>query len=173
MLAPVEPKGAVGGPVRRPARLHRRDVLVGGIAAVSAAAIALGGVAASGNWPGSTHRPVATASAQQARLEPVVASPAPQAAGLVRMTGTGEVTMTIRIRGLAAARPGHFYYAWLLDAATNKMLPVGVVDPAGASTFGLSGDLVKHYSAVDISLQADDGDPAHSTVSVLRATYGA
>ena len=81
--------------------------------------------------------------------------------------------MTIRISGLAAAGPGHFYYAWLLDPTTNKMLPVGVVDPAGSSTFDLGGDLVKRYTAVDISLQADDGDPAHSPVSVLRATYGA
>ena len=71
------------------------------------------------------------------------------------------------------AAAGHFYYAWLLDPTTNKMLPVGVVDPSGASTFDLGGDLVKRYSAVDISLQADNGDPAHSPVSVLRATYAA
>ncbi len=81
--------------------------------------------------------------------------------------------MTIHVTGLPPAAAGHFYYAWLLDPSTNKMLPVGVVDATGSSTFDLGGDLVKRYTAVDISLQADDGDPQHSPVSVLRASYGA
>jgi hypothetical protein len=157
-------------------KTYRRDVLVGLTAAVVAAAIALGGVALTGGRLGHASAPPA-AAAQHARLMPVVAAsggaPAPSAAGVVSMSGSGEVVMTIHVTGLPAAGAGHFYYAWLLDPSTNKMLPVGVVDAAGSSTFDLGGDLVKRYTAVDISLQADDGDPQHSPVSVLRASYGA
>jgi hypothetical protein len=157
-------------------RTGRRDLLVGLAAAVVAVAIALGGVALTGGRFGPASGPRATA-AQHARLVPVVAAsgsaPAPSAAGVVSMSGSGEVVMKIRVTGLPSAAAGHFYYAWLLDPSTNKMLPVGVVDAGGTSTFDLGADLVKRYTAVDISLQADDGDPQHSPVSVLRASYGA
>ena len=83
----------------------------------------------------------------------------------------GRTDMTIGTSGLPIAAAGHFYYAWLLDPTTNKMLPLGVVASDAPSTFEVASSLVQRYSAVDISLQADDGDPAHSPVSVLRATY--
>jgi hypothetical protein len=179
---PVRPESVddPGVPVELPPltvrRTARRDLLVGLTAAVVAAAIALGGVALTAGRLGPAAGPRATA-AQQARLVPVVAAsgsaPAPRAAGVVRMSGSGEVVMTIHVTGLPVAAAGHFYYAWLLDPSTNKMLPVGVVDAAGSSTFDLGADLVKRYTAVDISLQADDGDPQHSPVSVLRASYAA
>ncbi len=157
-------------------RPRGRDLLIGLTAAAVAAAIALGAVALSGGRLGSGSGQRATAT-QQARLVPVVAASgsaaAPSAAGVVRMSGSGEVVMTIHVTGLPKAAAGHFYYAWLLDPSTNKMLPVGVVDARGSSTFDLGADLVKRYTAVDISLQADDGDPQHSPVSVLRASYGA
>ncbi len=90
------------------------------------------------------------------------------------MTGpAGRTDMTIRTSGLPRAASGHFYYAWLLDPKTNKMLPLGVVAVDAASTFEVENALVGRYSAIDISLQADDGNPAHSPVSVLRATYAA
>ena len=98
----------------------------------------------------------------------------PGASGVVQMTGpTGRTDMTIRTTGLPQAASGHFYYAWLLDPVTNKMLPLGVVAADAASTFEVDSRLVDGYSAIDISLQADDGNPAHSPVSVLRATYAA
>ena len=39
------------------------------------------------------------------------------------------------------------------------------------ATFDLDDALVTSYSAVDVSLETDDGDPAHSVTSVLRGTY--
>ena len=60
---------------------------------------------------------------------------------------------------------------WLLDPATNKMLPLGLVAPGGTATFRIDAGLVADYHAVDISLEADDGDPAHSVTSVLRGAY--
>ena len=79
--------------------------------------------------------------------------------------------MTVRTTGLPTASDGDFYYVWLLDPATNKMLPLGLVAPGGTATFRIDADLVAAYSAVDVSLEADDGDPEHSVTSVLRGAY--
>jgi Anti-sigma-K factor rskA len=152
----------------------RRGVLTGLVAAAVVVALALGGLAVSDRWPFSTASP--STAARQAVLAPVPGAsggvPVASASGVVRMTGPGARTdMTIRTNGLPPAGRGQFYYAWLLDPKTDKMLPLGVVAADASSTFELPSDLVGRYSAVDISLQADDGNPVHSPVSVLRATY--
>jgi hypothetical protein len=163
-------------PLSRPAsRQPAPRVVLAAVAAAVVVALALGGIAVTGHWPGgNAARP--TAAARQAALAPVPSATgtatAPGASGVVRMTGPGDRTdMTIRTTGLPEPVTGHFYYAWLLDPTTNKMLPLGVVDADAPASFEVSSNLVGRYSAVDISLQADDGDPAHSPVSVLRATY--
>jgi hypothetical protein len=100
-------------------------------------------------------------------------------------TASGEVTMAdepaseavprtrmqITTSGLAPAGPGRFYYAWLFDPQTNKMLPLGLGSAGSANQFEVSDEIVARYHAVDISLQVDNGDPRHSATSVLRATY--
>ncbi len=92
--------------------------------------------------------------------------------GSVRMVERGGRTrVTLTVRDLPQAESGEFYYAWLLDPASNKMLALGLVDPGGGATFEVDDRLVAAYSAVDVSLEADDGDPAHSVTSVLRGTY--
>lgn len=79
--------------------------------------------------------------------------------------------MTISTKGLPDAGSGRFYYAWLLDPQTQKMLPLGVVSSRNAMHFEVPTGLVERYHAVDISLQADNGNPGHSATSVLRALY--
>ena len=100
--------------------------------------------------------------------------------GTVTGDGSGQVTMRTPggehlhddpHHGLGPAGPGHFYYAWLLDPGTNKMLPLGQVGADGRATFEVDSKLVGSYHAVDVSLQADNGDPGHSDTSVLRAQY--
>jgi hypothetical protein len=41
----------------------------------------------------------------------------------------------------------------------------------GSASFDLDDALVASYSAVDVSLETNDGDPAHSATSVLRGSY--
>jgi anti-sigma-K factor RskA/putative zinc finger protein len=152
----------------------QRGVLTGLVAAAVVVALAIGGLAASDRWPFSSRNP--SVAGRQAVLAPVPGAsgdvPVASASGVVRMTGPGARTdMTIRTSGLPPAARGQFYYAWLLDPKTNKMLPLGVVAADSSATFEVQSDLVGRYSAVDISLQADDGNPVHSPVSVLRATY--
>jgi hypothetical protein len=49
----------------------------------------------------------------------------------------------------------------------------GQVTPGRPASFEVSESLVTAYSAIDISLESDDGDPGHSVTSVLRASYAA
>lgn len=93
--------------------------------------------------------------------------------GQVQMADTsGDVVeMTIDTEDLPTLPAGEFYYAWLLDPETNKMLPLGQIGPGGMAKFELPVTLISKYSAIDISLEYDDGDPEHSITSVLRAAY--
>ena len=87
----------------------------------------------------------------------------------VRTIGTTQ-QMDVATTGLPPAPANHYYEVWLLQPATNKMLPVGVLSPAGSSTYAVAGSIMAQYSAVDISLQANDGSTAHSSMSVLRGS---
>ena len=91
------------------------------------------------------------------------------ATGVVIVRSIGSTRqMHIRIDGLGPAAPNHFYEVWLLRPATNKMLPVGILPPSGAASFEISASLMSQYSAIDVSLQINDGDATHSSQSVLR-----
>ena len=59
----------------------------------------------------------------------------------------------------------------VLDPATQKMLPLGVVGPSGTASFTLPASLLGRYGTVDVSLEKDDGDPGHSVRSVLQGSY--
>ena len=98
---------------------------------------------------------------------------APAAAhGTVAMVSLGPTArrITINISSLPPAGRGHFYEAWLLQPASGKMLPVGILlTPGSPVSYRLPATLTLGYSYVDISRQANDGDPVHSADSVLRA----
>jgi hypothetical protein len=94
------------------------------------------------------------------------------AGGTVSMTPTKAAQdMQVSTINLAAPPTGSFYEVWLFNPATGKMLPVGVLSTTGASHYQLADDLVASYTKVDVSLQQDNGNPAHSNTSVLRASY--
>lgn len=172
--SPVQPDDElVLPPVPDVARLRRQRrrawVAKGLVAATAAAVVWSGGYLVGGR---DDRDPVATPSPGPARsvvLTPVEGS----ASGRVTMSdeGTAAAVMRIETDDLRPARPGQFYYAWLLDPVTNKMLPLGQVGPGGTASFEVSQALLAAYSAVDVSLETDDGDPGHSPRSVLRAVY--
>lgn len=105
--------------------------------------------------------------AQVVTLEPVEGT----SHGEVRLErdATGTL-MTILAPDLPGTDSSHCYQAWLLDPATDKMLPLGPVS-GESTTFRVDEALVSAYGAVDVSLESDDGDPEHSVTSVLRGTY--
>jgi hypothetical protein len=151
---------------RRP-RHHRRTGHRRRLAAVAAAVIVVAGAIAAGlGLSGSGPAQVARAA-----LHPLQA-PA-QASGQVTVTAAaGARDVEISTAGLPTPGPGHYYEVWLLDPATLKMMPMGDLPPSGQARFSVAAGLTAGYSAVDISLQANNGDPAHSKVSVLRGTLG-
>ncbi len=178
-LGPLAP---TGGPPTAPLpdlaglpRHRRRTRVTWGLAAAAvAAAVWAGGYVVGGATGDRAEVAVPTPSVSptgntvSAVLRPVEGS----AGGTVSMTegGTAAV-MRIEADDLPTLRAGQFYYAWLLDPATNKMLPLGQVGPGGTASFEVTPALLAAYSAVDVSLETDDGDPGHSPHSVLRAVY--
>ena len=166
MPAPAsEPAGADDlPPLARPRR--RRPRWQQGLAAAAAAVAVVAVVLIGLDRGAGPERPAVPV--QTARLAPVTGD----GSGQVTMRTPGSSTyMTISTTGLGPAGPGHFYYAWLLDPGTNKMLPLGQVGADGRATFEVDSKLVGSYHAVDVSLQSDNGNPGHSDTSVLRAQY--
>jgi hypothetical protein len=83
----------------------------------------------------------------------------------------GDRRMTVTTDHLPALRPGQYYEVWLLDPNAGTVFPVGVLPPDGEARFTLPASVVGRYQAIDVSLEADDGDPAHSKHSLLRGRY--
>jgi anti-sigma-K factor RskA len=91
----------------------------------------------------------------------------------------GRATLTIsgasaelRGAGLRPSGPHDYYEAWLADAR-GRMVSMGTFrvarDGRVDAHMPVAVDLHR-YRVVDVSLEPDDGNPAHSTRSVLRAT---
>lgn len=163
--APVVPPTQPAAPVPRPPRRGRRIVLGVAAAVLVATGAGIAGVLLEGEVdpPPAPSQPVA-----EAQLDGVGAY---TGRGRVTMTGTEVATMTVETTDLPPPRDGSYYYVWLLDPETNKMLPIGQVQADGSTTFHLPLSLLRNYSAIDVSLEADNGDPGHSVTSVLRADY--
>jgi len=145
-----------------PRRRRRWAVVVTAAAAV----VALGALGAA-VVPGDRSRgqPVVARGSLQSLQAPSSAT------GTVTVLADGATRhMIVRTRGLSSPSSQKFYEVWLLDPATQKMLPVGVLPPSGNGDYEVTTGLMAGYSAVDVSLQADDGNPAHSHLSVLRAS---
>ncbi len=105
----------------------------------------------------------------RATLHPLDA-PAAASGNITVTASSGGRLMVVRTHGLPAPGGQHFYEVWLLDPVTLKMLPMGALPPSGQASYGVATSLMAGYAAVDISLQADNGNPAHSAVSVLRGS---
>lgn len=76
----------------------------------------------------------------------------------------------VEVSGLDPSGPGRFYELWLLDE-DGRMIAIGAfqVGPDGRAEVEVPIPVApSRYRYFDISLQQDDGDPAHSGVSVLR-----
>ena len=100
---------------------------------------------------------------------PLVAIGTTAASGeVVVAAGPGQRSLVVDTSGLPAA--DGFYEVWLLDLERDRMVALGVLDDSGRGRLTVpEGVEVGDYPEVDVSLEPDDGDPAHSGDSVLRA----
>ncbi|MFZ1062407.1 MAG: anti-sigma factor [Acidimicrobiales bacterium] len=113
------------------------------------------------------HRSATPPLSAVATLHHLAAPASASGAVTVRLIGQTE-HMNVTTAGLPTVSNNEFYEVWLLQPATNKMLAVGLLSPSGKGTFSVAAPIMAQYSSVDISLQSNDGDPAHSKTSVLR-----
>ena len=93
---------------------------------------------------------------------------APGASGEARLDGDVRLTVT----GLRPSRPDEYYELWLLNSPQD-LVSVGSfrVGADGSATveFPLGVD-PSRYQLLDVSVERDDGDPGHSSRSVLRSS---
>ncbi|MFC5290140.1 anti-sigma factor [Actinokineospora guangxiensis] len=131
--------------------------------AVAAAVGALVGAAVTAALSWSPRPPDAQAIAA-ARLA------GPAATGSVRVVSQDDRRfLHVKAEGLA---PGSGYFeVWLLDAEGKRMYALGVLTPGVDTRLAIPAGLpLEEFAVVDVSLQAFNGDPAHSKNSVLRGT---
>jgi hypothetical protein len=79
-------------------------------------------------------------------------------------------TVTVKASGVSG--PEGFYEVWLLDEQNAGLIALGSLGPGEQqATFPVpDGVDLETFTAVDISDEPLDGDPTHSTVTVLRGT---
>ena len=105
----------------------------------------------------------------------VVASGSLAPVGASTLSGTASVSrvangavLTVDIPGLPSLNDG-YYEVWMATADAKNMVSVGTVSPGQAGTFNLpSGMNLAAFPLVDVSVEHFDGNPAHSSESVVR-----
>jgi hypothetical protein len=153
-------------PIGRPSRRLRR-VLVPVAAAVIGLVVGLGIGRAVNPGPGSA--PVA---GPVGRLAPV-GDLDPSASGTVAMADDrGEQRMVVQVQGVTNVAGGDHLEAWLMDASGTRLVPLGALAGADGDFHGSfavpDGLPLTEFGRVDVSAERWDGNPGHSTVSLLR-----
>ncbi len=83
---------------------------------------------------------------------------------------SGSEVLTVDVTGLATD-PSTFYEVWLLAPDASRLVALGMLGPSERGTFVLPPGLDVHaYPVVDVSAEPRDGNPAHSSDSVVRGT---
>ncbi len=138
-----------------------------GLVAASAAGILIGG----GAVAVITGQDTPTSVVASAQLTPMPDGPdrGGQAEATLNRTD-GGYTVTVKASGVAG--PEGFYEVWLLDEQDSGLIALGSLGPGEQqATFPVpDGVDLQTFNAVDVSDEPLDGDPTHSTVTVLRGT---
>ena len=168
----AQPAPAEAADAARPARRRRlrlptltlRPLPAAGLAAVLLAVGVAGGLLIGGN--GGSGGPGAGAT-------DLVLSPdrrRPLRCPRRRVRRRRPAAATVDVSGLDPSGSDHFYELWLLDE-DGRMIALGAfqVGADGRAEVELPIPVTpSRYRYFDVSLQEDNGDPAHSGVSVLR-----
>lgn len=110
----------------------------------------------------------ATEQVAQATLSGSDLQPGSAGSGSAELVQRGDDwEVQIDAEGLPALDDGMYYEAWLLSAGGDEVQSLGTIDSTG--TFQVPPGLaIDDYPLVDISIEPIDGDPGHSSESVLR-----
>jgi anti-sigma-K factor RskA len=159
---PEQPPALVMPPAATPAP-RRRALTLRPLPALACAllllALGAGGALIAGSRGTSAGPPLT--------LSPLTRGGAAQ--GEVRLARTGR-RATLRVSGLKPSRRGQFYELWLLNPP-GDLVSLGSfrVDADGRARLAVPLPVdPSRYRFLDVSVEPDDGNPAHSTRSVLR-----
>jgi anti-sigma-K factor RskA len=154
-VAPAPPQAAT------PNHHHRRLAVVTALTAAAAAVVALVLATRGGDPPIPAPPPTTLA------LRPL-----PGAAGRAQLTlNSAGTEAELRAAHLRPSGAHDYYEAWLADDG-GRMVSMGTfrVPASGRVDVHMAVAVdVAAYALVDVSLEPDDGNPAHSDRSVLRA----
>ncbi len=119
------------------------------------------------------------ASAMRSAPPEIVASVALEPLAEYSAAGTASVEvvdgtemLAVDVTGLPAT--DGYFEVWLLAPDASSMIALGTLGPGETATLPLpAGISLADYPVVDISAEPYDGDPTHSTDSVVRGTLPA
>lgn len=104
----------------------------------------------------------------QASLTGEGIEPGGDGTGSAQLTQTdGRWTVAIDALDLPTPPEGTYYEAWLLGSGAGQVQSLGALDGADGFTVP-TGLEIADFPLVDVSIEPIDGDPAHSSLSVLR-----
>jgi anti-sigma-K factor RskA len=106
---------------------------------------------------------------ERVELAPVV-SAAENAGGTAELRPEAGGRATIELSGLRPSGPRDFYELWLLGD-DGQLVSLGSVRVPASGDATLDVELPvdpKEFRYLDLSREPDDGDPGHSTISILR-----
>lgn len=138
---------------------QRRAVgrVLGGIAAVLLVVVGI-------SW--ATTRTEPTAPLASFRMDALDERAPEPVSGEVVDTDAGR-RVQVDLATLPSAPSGTFYELWLLDADTGQLVSLGPVEQQDSFAVPAAVDLAD-YPLIDVSIEPADGDPTHSSDSVLR-----
>jgi hypothetical protein len=148
-----------------PIRRHQRRSVLGLVAAAVLVIAALAGAAVvlGRGTTGDTTQLVARASLSGAGLDP--GGDSTGAAELLE--GDAGWKVAIEVDDLPDAPDGSYYEAWLLGPDGSQVQSLGALE-GNARLAVPDGLAIDDFPLVDVSIEPIDGDPGHSSKSVLR-----
>jgi anti-sigma-K factor RskA len=106
---------------------------------------------------------------ERVQLAPVV-SAAENSGGTAELTPRAGGSAKVELRGLTPSGARDFYELWLLGD-DGQLVSLGSVRVPASGDATLDVELPvdpRKFRYLDLSREPDDGDPSHSTVSILR-----
>jgi hypothetical protein len=155
-------------PARQAGRRSRRTLL-GAAAAAAVVGLAAGIGIGLGLAPDPAPPPE---PAPLVRLGPVGFADAAATGTVAMVERNGDQKMVMALRGVTDLAGGDYLEAWLMDATGTRLLSLGALARHGEEFRGEftvpAGLPAGEFDRVDVSAERFDGNPGHSSVSLLR-----
>lgn len=169
---PTPPPAPWPGEAPQPAAAaagRRRFALRPAVAALAAVALLAVGIGAGLLLSSDDETGPPVTAERQVELRPVQGR-GRGAAGSVRLQARAGSEASVRVRGLRPNGRGDYYELWLLGAK-GELVSLGSfrVPTSGAASLRVPVPVdPARFRYLDVSREPDDGNPAHSTISILR-----